>query len=523
MDDDEYKEHVKAEAARRKRESRVRQGGLALVQREEGKGNVAQSISSELEEHTRDAVVIAKVLALLEPCSDMFEEFHRLAKLETVVDPRYGDLDTLELQAAYIKLLKRGVGTKEYAAGRVIEEHTFNNQGGCVLGLLREVLTDSQVTRAAFDALLCQQRHVISQVHARNDDPELALKEDELMLEFLHRSNAPWTTKMQMRKMRGLNNEVTIESEIQRWLAQHKSNGRGGMQVHAGANHKRRERAEQALNWAYTGLCADDIPRFSSADTSARNDRAIHAHMRAWLRNLLDGELPFIAWDEGSKRGYTACIAYLTATLSGEALLEWKKQWALIETTVCAPRKAGKGKGVKGKGVEDVGDAVDDDSDAREKVRALLGLRYTKDKTGEAISGCIHSMLEDLMVKYVYFALVDGAATNLGKHRGSVQRLRSKLNSPFVSSIRCLCHIIACGQKTMMLKTFGASSRASIGRKSTETATLDRGSALLEDVAAVVRGLPGCEEHLQELELYNQQAPFGGGMVFLDLWMGLWL
>ena len=78
----------------------------------------------------------------------------------------------------------------------MIEEHTFNNQGGCVLGLLREVLTDSQVTRAAFDDALRQQRHVISQVHAGNDDPELALKEDELLLEFLHRSNAPLTTKM---------------------------------------------------------------------------------------------------------------------------------------------------------------------------------------------------------------------------------------------------------------------------------------------------------------------------------------
>ena len=67
MDEEEYKWHVKAESARRTRESRVRQGGLALVQREEGKGNVAQSSSSKLEEHTRDAVVIAKVLALLEP------------------------------------------------------------------------------------------------------------------------------------------------------------------------------------------------------------------------------------------------------------------------------------------------------------------------------------------------------------------------------------------------------------------------------------------------------------------------
>ena len=80
MDDDEYTTHVKMEATRRKKESRVRQGKVALVQQEE-KGKAGQSISSVLEEHTRDAVVIAKVVALLQPCSDKLEEFHRLAKV----------------------------------------------------------------------------------------------------------------------------------------------------------------------------------------------------------------------------------------------------------------------------------------------------------------------------------------------------------------------------------------------------------------------------------------------------------
>ena len=94
---------------------------------------------------------------------------------------------------------------------------------------------------------------------------------------------------------------MTIEAEAHRWLAQHKSNGLGGIQVHAGAHHKRRERAELALNWAYTGLSADDIPRFASASTSARNDHAIFLHMRNWLSDLLDGELPFVGWDEGSR------------------------------------------------------------------------------------------------------------------------------------------------------------------------------------------------------------------------------
>ena len=80
MDDDEYTTHVKTATARRERELRARQGEVALVQQEE-KGKAGQSISSVLEEHTRDAVVIAKVVALLQPCSDKFEEFHRLAKV----------------------------------------------------------------------------------------------------------------------------------------------------------------------------------------------------------------------------------------------------------------------------------------------------------------------------------------------------------------------------------------------------------------------------------------------------------
>jgi hypothetical protein len=80
MDDDEYTTHVKTATARRVRELRARQGEVALVQQEE-KGKAGQSISSVLEEHTRDAVVIAKVVALLQPCSDKFEELHRLAKV----------------------------------------------------------------------------------------------------------------------------------------------------------------------------------------------------------------------------------------------------------------------------------------------------------------------------------------------------------------------------------------------------------------------------------------------------------
>ena len=43
-----------------------------------------------LEEHTRDAVVIAKVMALLQPCSDdKFEEFHRLAKVIVLMSLLY--------------------------------------------------------------------------------------------------------------------------------------------------------------------------------------------------------------------------------------------------------------------------------------------------------------------------------------------------------------------------------------------------------------------------------------------------
>jgi hypothetical protein len=51
----------------------------------------------------RGAAVIANVRALLRPSDDKFEELHRLAKLEMVLDPRCGDLDSPELQGAYIK------------------------------------------------------------------------------------------------------------------------------------------------------------------------------------------------------------------------------------------------------------------------------------------------------------------------------------------------------------------------------------------------------------------------------------
>jgi hypothetical protein len=82
----------------------------------------------------RGAAVIANVRALLRPSDDKFEELHRLAKLEMVLDPRCGDLDSLEFQGAYIKLLKQAVDAKEYTTGRKTEGHTFNNQGGCALG-----------------------------------------------------------------------------------------------------------------------------------------------------------------------------------------------------------------------------------------------------------------------------------------------------------------------------------------------------------------------------------------------------
>ena len=78
-----------------------------------------------------------------------------MPQLEAVLDPRCHSLDPLELQAAYIKLLKRAAGNEEYLRGRAIEGHTFNNQGGFALGLVREMLT-------AFDNALGQQRQVMS-------------------------------------------------------------------------------------------------------------------------------------------------------------------------------------------------------------------------------------------------------------------------------------------------------------------------------------------------------------------------
>jgi hypothetical protein len=267
-----------------------------------------------------------------------------MPQLEAVLDPRCHSLDPLGLQAAYIKLLKRAAGNEEYLRGRAIEGHTFNNQGGFALGLVREVLTSSLEMRAAFDNALGQQRQVMSQVHRKNENTELALQEGELLLEFIHRSNVPLEAKVKMRTMRIANNEVTIEAETMRWLAQHQRNGRGAMQVHAGPHHKRREGVEMALSWGFTGLEASDIPHFSAADTSARNDKAIHEHQRSFIARVLKGALPFIGWDEGSKRGDTACIGYLNATLEGADLVQWKREWAEIEPMVEARRKAGKGK-----------------------------------------------------------------------------------------------------------------------------------------------------------------------------------
>jgi hypothetical protein len=131
-----------------------------------------------------------------------------MPQLEAVLDPRCHSLDPLELQAAYIKLLKRAAGNEEYLRGRAIEGHTFNNQGGCALGLVREMLTDSEERKKVFSQALAQQRQVMSQVHGKHENQELALQENELLLEFIHRSNAPLETRLKMRKMRDTNNEV---------------------------------------------------------------------------------------------------------------------------------------------------------------------------------------------------------------------------------------------------------------------------------------------------------------------------
>jgi hypothetical protein len=87
-------------------------------------------------------------------------------------------------------MLKRAAGNEEYDRGRAIEGHAFNNQGGFALGLVREMLTGSLEMRAAFDNALGQQRQVISQVHRENENTGLALQKSELLLEFIHRSDA---------------------------------------------------------------------------------------------------------------------------------------------------------------------------------------------------------------------------------------------------------------------------------------------------------------------------------------------
>jgi hypothetical protein len=133
MGDEEYKAHRRDVKRQCTRDARQRQSQAPVaVAGEEG--------SKDMWVGPRDAAVIATVRALLRPSNDQLEEFHRLAKLEMVLDPRCGDLDPLELQGAYIKLLKQAVDAKEYTTGRKTEGHTFNNQGGCALGLVREML-----------------------------------------------------------------------------------------------------------------------------------------------------------------------------------------------------------------------------------------------------------------------------------------------------------------------------------------------------------------------------------------------
>ena len=287
------------------------------------------------------------------------------------------------------------------------------------------------------------------------------IQEDETILGHWARKQTPVAQTIPWRKMRQGKNECAVGPEIIRWFAMHKSNGIGRIQVKPRAYHKFREDVERALNIGLTGLAESDIPMFSSKDTAARNDRLFHIHMRQWLEELLDGVLNFVAWDEGSTNNVCAVIAYLTHFLKGEPLSTWQTKYGDIEEMVYAKRKSGKGKaGKEPVGVE--GGAKSEEMGDGEMLRSLLGIRYAKNKKGAAVADCIKEMLDRcvgsereqsvlewlgteqdvrfrrLRIKMIYFALVDGASTNLGKNIGSVQKLRKSLDSILISAVSAI-------------------------------------------------------------------------------------
>jgi hypothetical protein len=142
------------------------------------------------------------------------------------------------------------------------------------------------------------------------------------------------------------------------------------------------------------------------------------------------------------------------------------------------------------------------------RFRALLGAVRTQRKTGFAVGECVLTQLKAHGIRKFYFAMVDGASSNVGHRLGSVAYLRQKLDT-IISPIRCMCHIISCAIKHMMKKGFGPMTRKSLNRQQKKNSELDRGSGLLEDFAAVINWFPALEKKLGALQLYNQRVNKG--------------
>jgi hypothetical protein len=121
-------------------------------------------------------------------------------------------------------------------------------------------------------------------------------------------------------------------------------------------------------------------------------------------------------------------IGYFTALLTKDVHEEWKKRAVVLDQLVKAVRKHGKGKrkegvaktqhggasdaGAVGEGggsssSEDVSSSAGNEAGGGganevvvgieqppEILRSLLGVRYTKNKTGKAIAQCVHTMLK---------------------------------------------------------------------------------------------------------------------------------
>jgi hypothetical protein len=192
--------------------------------------------------------------------------------------------------------MKEAVGKGRIPALVDADEH----KGRLELEAARDVLTDPVLFK-----LFQLQLNRAREMYSVGQEP-WCIRENETLLDHLARRQKAPESAVRWRKMREATfNECSVEAEILRYMTMHKSNGYERIQVKSRAYHKWRETAEMTLSCALEGLTETIMPKFSSKDTAARNDRLFNDFMRKWISDkVLKTKMPFIAWDEGSKKGY---------------------------------------------------------------------------------------------------------------------------------------------------------------------------------------------------------------------------